>query len=155
MTQRNCRRFQKEFKTVRTAQLYCCRKCRVVDAVSRHRSDYTKPRGLAVAEKRLRGLSESPKPLSDDSTLVWAIHAEHHKLTHGALQGDEYQLGILRGWLSENAGLLRPSFHDVCGGSIRRLGGDGRPLTRSGPATHGSQIGEPVCGPSCDRPRDG
>ena len=36
---RNCKRCQHEFEPVRTAQLYCSRKCRVADAVSRHRSE--------------------------------------------------------------------------------------------------------------------
>ena len=81
---RNCKRCQHEFEPVRTAQLYCSRKCRVADAVSRHRSDYTKA--------RLQGLSDAPTHLSDGSTMVWPSRDDQHGPTSGALQGDDYQL---------------------------------------------------------------
>ena len=92
MIQRTCQRCQNEFKPVRKAQRYCCRKCRVVDAVGRHRSDYTKPHPPAVAEKRLQCLSDFPRPLSDGSTVVWPNRDEQRGPTPGALRGDDYPL---------------------------------------------------------------
>ena len=88
----NCKRCSVEFKPVRVAQIYCGRKCRVADAVARHRSDYTKPDPTPGAEKRLQGVSDSSSPLSDGSTVVWPTTYDLHGPTPGALQGDDVTL---------------------------------------------------------------
>src|SRR6185437_8458252 len=88
----NCKRCSAEFKPIRVAQVYCSRKCRVADAVARHRSDYTKPDPTIGAEKRLRGVSDSPNALSDGSTVVWPTTYDLRGPTPGALRGDDIEL---------------------------------------------------------------
>ena len=87
-----CRRCSTWFDPKRLAQVYCSRRCRVADAVSRHRSDYTKPDPTTGAEKRLQGVSQAPRALSDASTMVWANRDERRGLTPRALQGDDVTL---------------------------------------------------------------
>ena len=92
----NCKRCSVEFKPVRVAQVYCSRKCRVADAVARHRSDYTKPDPTTGAEKRLQGVSDSSSALSDGSTVVWPTTYDLHGPTPGALRGATSNLNITR-----------------------------------------------------------
>ena len=66
------------------------RKCRVADAVDRHRSDYTKPDPTTGAEKRLQAVSEASSAPSDGSTVVWPTRDEQRAPTSG--QGDDYPL---------------------------------------------------------------
>lgn len=89
----NCKRCSTEFAPVRVAQVYCSRRCRVADAVGRHRSDYRTPTLTADAEKRLQGSSDSPAGWSDGSTVVWPTTYDLPAgPTPGALQGDHYPL---------------------------------------------------------------
>ena len=77
---------------MRKAQLYCSRKCRVADAVDRHRSDYKKAGGTPAPEKRLQAPGDWPAGFSDGPTMVWSERDTHHGPTPGALQGDDYPL---------------------------------------------------------------
>jgi hypothetical protein len=87
-----CKRCSAEFEPIRKAQLYCSRKCRVADAVDRHRSDYKKAGATPASEKRLQAPSDSPTGLSDGPTMVWPERDFHVGPTLGALQGDDVEL---------------------------------------------------------------
>ena len=88
------------FSPKREKQRHCSTRCRVADAVNRHRSDYTEADPTQLPEKRLQGLSDSPSAFSDGPTMVWpddrTEHLEHGSnpdgSTPGALQGDDYPL---------------------------------------------------------------
>ena len=93
-----CKRCGEAFMPKRLAQVYCSRRCRVADAVARHRSDYMEANPSRIPEKRLQAVAPAPGPLSDGSTMVWPARDEHPRDEHpngptpGALQGDDYQL---------------------------------------------------------------
>ena len=80
-----CRRCGEAFRPKRLAQVYCSPRCRVADAVSRHRSDY---KNTAIPKKRLQAPERAPT--ASDQPL--APHFNPHGPTPGALQGDDYQL---------------------------------------------------------------
>lgn len=83
-----CRRCGEAFRPKRLAQIYCSKRCRVADAVSRHRSDY-KNRTLApVPEKRL----QAPERAATASDTPLGSHFNQHGPTPGAIQGDDYPL---------------------------------------------------------------
>jgi hypothetical protein len=96
-----CRRCGEAFIPKRLAQAYCSRRCRVADAVARHRSDYTK---ATVPEKRLQAPEHAPVASDKPSEP----YVNPHGPTPGAMQGDSYPLEILLGRLSEAAGMSRP-----------------------------------------------
>ena len=84
----NCMRCSAWFEPKRFAQVYCSRRCRVADAVSRHRSDYARPDLTNIAEKRLQ--APPPPPVASDKPST--PYFNPHGPTPGALQGDEATL---------------------------------------------------------------
>jgi hypothetical protein len=92
-----CKRCSAAFEPIRKAQLYCSRKCRVADAVSRHRSDYTEQNPTALPEKRLQAPQPQSEGLGEGPTMVWPETPSMEGLnpegsTAGALQGDAIEL---------------------------------------------------------------
>ena len=83
-----CKRCGETFMPKRLAQVYCSRRCRVADAVARHRSDYTEALPSAVPEKRLQAVEPALTASDESSTPYFNPHGP----TPGALQGDDYQL---------------------------------------------------------------
>ena len=79
-----CKRCSAEFEPIRKAQRYCSRKCRVADAVNRHRSEITR--------RRLQAPSDAPAGFGDGPTMVWPERDFHAGPTPGALQGDDVEL---------------------------------------------------------------
>jgi len=76
------------FRPKRLAQIYCSKRCRVADAVSRYRSDYKNQTLVIVPEKRL----QAPERAATASDTPLGPHFNPHGPTPGALQGDDYQL---------------------------------------------------------------
>jgi hypothetical protein len=85
------------FMPKREKQRHCSRRCRVGDAVKRHRSDYTGATPSRLPEKRLQAPQSQPGGLGDGPTMVWPERPDTEGLnfdgsTCGALQGDDYHL---------------------------------------------------------------
>ena len=66
-----CKRCGEAFMPKRLAQVYCSRRCRVANAVARHRSDYMEANPSRIPEKRLQAVTPARGPLSDGSTMVY------------------------------------------------------------------------------------
>src|SRR5262245_64053896 len=82
----SCRRCEQPYQPKRVAQVYCSRRCRVADAVSRHRrSDYIKPHHSPVAEKRLQATS-GPPTAPEPPSYGWG------KAGDPIVSGDDYEL---------------------------------------------------------------
>ena len=94
-----CRRCGEAFRPKRLMQVYCSRRCRVADAVARHRSDYKNQPLTAAPEKRLQALSAAVVAPESQPQSV------HHQLHGSPKNGDDYPLEILRGRAIPPAGV--------------------------------------------------
>ena len=94
-----CRRCGEAFRPKRLMQVYCSRRCRVADAVARHRSDYKNQPLTAAPEKRLQALSAAVVAPESQPQSV------HHQL-HGSPKRRRLSARILRGRLSCRRGLI-------------------------------------------------
>ena len=80
-----CRRCGEAFRPKRLMQVYCSRRCRVADAVARHRSDYKNQPLTTAPEKRLQAPGASVAAPESQPQAFTTNFTE-------ILNGDDYQL---------------------------------------------------------------
>ena len=76
---------EKPSRPKRLMQVYCSRRCRVADAVARHRSDYSNQPLTTAPEKRLHATSASVAAPESQPQAFTTNFTE-------VLNGDDYQL---------------------------------------------------------------